>query len=120
MSSRRVLVYGSRTWLDPAPIRRLIEALPSDAVVIEGGAGGADFLAGRIARERGLTVQVYLADWQKYGRRAGPIRNAQMIAEGRPTEAHGYRMPGRSPGTDNMTAQLVRAGIPHEIHTEES
>lgn len=114
-ATRRVLIYGSRSWVDPEPILALIAGLPDDAIVIEGGAAGADSLAGRIARERVLKVEVFPADWQKHGRAAGPIRNQQMVDEGRPTEAHGFRMPGVSTGTDDMTRRLKTAGIPHEV-----
>ena len=76
----RVLIYGSRTWRDPEPIQAFVTSLPDDAVVIHGGAAGADRLAGEAARARGLTVEVYWADWATHGKAAGPIRNAVMGA----------------------------------------
>lgn len=112
---RRVLVYGSRTWDDAAAVRRVIADLPADAVVIHGGAQGADTMAGLWAKARGLRVEVYPADWRKHGKAAGPIRNQQMVDEGKPTDAIGFRMPGTSAGTDDMTRRLVAAGIPHRV-----
>src|SRR5688572_12086855 len=32
------------------------------------------------ARQRGVTVEPYRADWPTHGKAAGPIRNAQMVA----------------------------------------
>jgi hypothetical protein len=107
----RVLIYGSRTWTDPAPIKAFIDSLPEDAAIIHGAARGADSLAGELAQARGLVVYEFPADWKTHGRAAGPIRNRQMIEEGRPDMAVGFRMPGESSGTDNMTRQLAAHNI---------
>ena len=115
--SERVLIYGSRGWNRPALVREFIHSLPNDAVVIHGGAAGADTTAGRCAENRGLTVIVYRANWHAHGRAAGPIRNQRMIDDGKPTRACGFRMPGASRGTDHMTSLLVKHGIPHEVRT---
>lgn len=111
----RVLICGSRSWTDSAAVRQVIDALPDGAAVIHGGAAGADGLAGRFAAARGLTVEVYPADWRTYGRAAGPIRNAQMLREGRPDRVIAFRMCGISRGTDNMIRQARVAGVPVEV-----
>mgnify|MGYP001560572228 CR=1 FL=1 len=116
----RALVYGSRTWTDRTVIREFIASLPSDAVVIHGGADGADSIAGQAAEMRGLQVVVYRALWFAHGRAAGPIRNQRMIDEGQPTIARGYRRGFNSPGTDDMTRRLERAGIPHNVVMEQT
>lgn len=113
---RRVLVYGSRTWDDDSAIQHAIATLPDDAVVIHGGARGADEMAGRAARKRGLAVEVFRADWGRHGRAAGPIRNQLMLDEGRPTDAIGFRMPGTSAGTDDMSRRLDAAGISRALY----
>lgn len=46
---------------------------------MHGGAKGADSLAGLVARQLGFKVEVYPANWKKYGRAAGPVRNNQML-----------------------------------------
>lgn len=38
----------------------------------------------RYAREQGISYQSFPADWNKYGKAAGAIRNSQMLKEGRP------------------------------------
>lgn len=113
--SDRVLIYGSRDWWDQNAVRDVVMALPEDAVVIHGGASGADRLVGKWAKARGLRVEVFRADWQKHGKAAGPIRNQQMIDQGHPTRAYGFRLGEVSKGTDDMTGRLVKAGIPVEI-----
>lgn len=113
----RVLIYGSRGWIDSNAVRDVILKLSRDAgdVVIHGGATGADALADKWARACGLKVEIYKADWKKHGRAAGPIRNRQMIVEGKPTRGYGFRSNGVSRGTDDMTTQLLKAGIPTSV-----
>ncbi len=110
----RVLIYGSRTWLDHGPIRAFVDSLPSDCTVVTGGAAGADHIGFLAARARGLHCEVYPADWKTHGRRAGPIRNQEMLDHGL-TLARGFRVDGESRGTDDMTERLVRAGVPHQV-----
>src|SRR5512146_256267 len=80
----RVLVCGDREWDDFDLIYERMGGLPEGSVVIHGGARGADKLAGRAAKERGHKVQVFVADWDKLGKSAGPRRNSQMLTEGKP------------------------------------
>lgn len=47
-------------------------------IILSGGASGADKIGERYAKENGLEVEVYPADWGKYGKSAGPIRNKLM------------------------------------------
>lgn len=54
---------------------------PAIEAVVSGGARGADTLAERYAQERGLQMIVFPAEWKKYGRRAGFIRNVDIIRE---------------------------------------
>jgi hypothetical protein len=46
---------------------------------------GADTLAGRWAELRRVSVEAFLAEWEKNGRAARPIRNARMLTEMRVT-----------------------------------
>lgn len=79
-----VAVTGSRRWTDRLAITSALEALePFLAVVIEGGAPGADRIAGQWAaqaRYRGIGWVRFPADWKTYGKAAGPRRNAEMVA----------------------------------------
>jgi len=78
----RVLVCGSRDWVDEKSITNELDKLPLDTVIIEGGARGADSIAQRYARSKGFQVETYKADWGKYNKAAGPIRNQQMLETG--------------------------------------
>lgn len=46
--------------------------------------GSTDTLVGGYLRARGWVVEAWPADWTKHGRRAGPIRNREMISGRRP------------------------------------
>ena len=111
----RVLICGSRSWDDSDAVAIEIANLPNDAVVIHGAAPGADSLAGRWALFYGLVVYEYPADWAKYGRRAGPIRNQQMLDEGSPDEVIAFRKRGPSPGTDDMIRRARAEGLPVRV-----
>jgi hypothetical protein len=87
---------------------RVLRKYP-DLVVIEGGAKGADTIAREWARERGLHVQEYLAEWAKYGKRAGFLRNERMLREGKPDAVIAF--PGGS-GTAMMCEIARAAGVP--------
>ena len=46
--------------------------------IISGGANGADRFGEFYAGDSGVPLKVFPAEWDKYGKAAGPIRNAQM------------------------------------------
>jgi len=113
----RVLVTGARDYTTPRLIywalRHLRDATRVD-VVIHGAGRGADSIAGRVAVGLGLPVEAYPADWRRYGRGAGPVRNQQMLDEGRPDAVlafHPNLVVGHG-GTGDMVARAQLAGLP--------
>jgi hypothetical protein len=82
--------------------------LPTDIVIIEGGATGADQAAATFAHVNYCQHEQYPADWKKYGRGAGYIRNKQMLEEGKPDLVVAF--PGGR-GTDLMVELATRAGV---------
>ena len=50
----------------------------NNIVILSGCASGADAIGERYAKENGFKVEKYPADWETYGRSAGPKRNKQM------------------------------------------
>ena len=81
--------------------------------IIEGEARGADRLSRDWAVENGIPVERFPADWELYGKRAGPIRNSRMLKEGKPEMVVAFRGP-ESRGTQNMIDQAMKAGV--EVH----
>lgn len=85
---KRLLVTGSREWKDELVVAREVYAawrelsphtLPGLTTLVHGGATGADTIAGRFAHCWGWPVEVHAADWNRYGKRAGYVRNAEMV-----------------------------------------
>lgn len=106
----RVLVCGGRDYRDSYTLGAWLYGIHQDAgidVIIEGGATGADELARRFAEWAGIRCETYPADWSM-GKQAGPIRNRQMLEEGRPDLVLAF-CGGR--GTENMVRQAERAGV---------
>jgi hypothetical protein len=108
----RLLVCGSRHWTDGGPVLSELSALSDVEVVIEGEAQGADTLARRAAEQLGIPVLPFPADWDRYGRGAGPRRNQQMIDEGKPDCVLACSEDlNSSRGTADMCARARRAGV---------
>lgn len=108
----RILVCGDREWSDWEMILQELSVYPTDTVIIEGEARGADRLAGQVAVELGFQVIRFPADWKKYGRGAGPIRNQQMLDEGRPDLIIAFHDDlEHSRGTLDMVMKARKAGI---------
>ncbi|MBB2962906.1 SLOG family protein [Methylobacterium sp. R2-1] len=113
---QRVLVCGGRDFTDKGAIVRALapyKPVPwnavSEHIVIHGGCPtGADKLADEWCAVYGVRKRVYLADWSKHGRAAGPIRNQRMIDEGRPDLVLAF--PGGR-GTTDMVRRASAAGI---------
>jgi len=114
----RVLVCGGRTFSDRHRLYEALNALdPRPTLIIEGGqrtkeagqiVGGADFFAKEWADRRGIPVLTVDAEWQRYGKSAGPLRNAKMISFGRPDLV--LATDGGA-GTNDMVRQACNANI---------
>lgn len=85
----RVLVTGSRDWSDHDVVRDALAwaRYGHEAMVVVHGAcpSGADAMASWwVRRYRFLSVseERHPADWRRYGRAAGPLRNRAMVAAG--------------------------------------
>jgi hypothetical protein len=113
----RVVVCGSRRWTDARRIRQVLQALPSGTEIVHGDAPGADRIAGRIAGELGFSVRAIPAEWGRYGKAAGPIRNARMLKEFGPIDLvlafHDDFF--RSKGTKDMVRQAILCRVPVRI-----
>lgn len=106
----RILVCGGRDFTNQSIFNQAMEDLLGKVtVIIHGAARGADTLADNWAKEHGLTVEAYPADWDKYGKRAGFIRNSQMLKEGKPDRVIAF--PGGK-GTEMMINLAHAAKVP--------
>lgn len=106
----RILVCGSRHFNDYRLLAETLDKIRGITQIIEGEAKGADTLARYYAERRGIEVRKFPADWQTYGKAAGPVRNKQILDEGKPDMVLAFRAPN-SRGTQNMIDQAEKAGI---------
>lgn len=112
MEPKYVLVTGSRDWTDIDIIKKELEKLEKNVILIHGGAKGADSIAGRLWKQMGGKVIECKADWDKYGKAAGPKRNEQMLTEFDISSALAFRN-GCSKGTSHMVELLKTSNIPY-------
>jgi len=106
----KILVCGGRDFNNQAIFNQAMEHyIPKTTLVIHGAAKGADTLADNWAKENGLPIEAYPANWDKYGKRAGYIRNVQMLNEGKPDMVIAF--PGGK-GTEMMINLAHAAKVP--------
>ena len=125
----RVLVCGSREWTDYEIVETVLdgyfrEEFGAGALVIEGGAAGADRCARAYCGLADVEHLTFPADWEKHGKAAGPIRNQRMLDEGKPDVVIAFKdgfqrdqrgassnwlAPG---GTEDLVRRAKAAGIP--------
>lgn len=111
----RLLICGDRYWKDYYSILDLVEIYFPD-VIIEGEQRGADILAREAAKSLDIPYEGYEANWKRYHYGAGPIRNKQMIEEGKPDLVIAFHSDiTESKGTGNMLCQAEDAGIPYAV-----
>ena len=110
----RVIIAGSCSFQDYDRLQAVCDNILSQKrmthtiVIISGTARGADALGEQYAHERGYALRRFPADWQQYGKAAGPIRNRQMAenADGLICFWNGH-----SPGARNMIRTANRKGL---------
>ena len=124
MKELRIIIAGSRDFNDYELLKR--EALnilkqnnrPKDTVkIISGTARGADTLGEQFAKEFGLEVKRFIPDWDRLGKRAGYIRNAEMAKYATKDDNDGMLIAfwdGKSKGTKHMIDLANRYGL--EVH----
>jgi len=108
----RVLICGGRDYANRDRMAEVLGEMMADwgmVVLIHGGATGADRLACEWAESVGMLTREFPAKWKLRGRAAGPIRNQEMIDEGRPDFVVAF--PGGR-GTSDMKKRAKKAGLP--------
>lgn len=107
----RFIVCGGRDYTNRDAVFDALDRLHHRfpvSLIIEGGQRGADRHGRDWAIARGIEYETYEADWETYGKRAGPFRNFEMLYDGKPDGVVAF--PGGR-GTADMIAQAKRAGV---------
>lgn len=78
----KVIVAGSRGFDNYELLQEKLDFYlrnHDDVEIVSGTARGADRLGERYAIARGLPLKKFSANWNKYGKKAGYLRNEQMV-----------------------------------------
>lgn len=109
----KILIAGGRDFVGDFDHMEWLDMLHAEHVfsgAVSGGAKGADAYGEKWAQLRNLPTRLFLANWSKHGKAAGPIRNRQMAEY---VAKHGgivALLPGGK-GTANMKATAEKAGL---------
>lgn len=115
-----VIVAGSMSFNDlPLMYKKLDYYLQNQdkILIIHGGANGADKCAAMYAKERGIKTKVFLPDWDKYGKKAGILRNIEMFEYASQFQNRGCVVfrDGTSKGTKNDIELAEKYDVPLRI-----
>jgi len=111
----KLIIAGGRDFSDLdralANVRYLLQRCPegSEVSIVSGMARGADRVGVLAAKELGLQLHKFPADWDKHGRGAGYRRNADMAKF---ADALLAFWDGKSRGTKHMIETMREAGKP--------
>jgi hypothetical protein len=109
---KRLLVTGSRDYGDHVRVTRILTPFMHQGITLVHGDGrGLDKLAAKTWTQAGEDALAVPADWDRYGKRAGPLRNQQMVDLGGYIACIAFPLPG-SRGTWDCVRRAELADIP--------
>lgn len=113
----RILITGSRNFNDFDLMKKTLKQFKNKKVtIVHGDCRGADKIAGFLGKELGFNIEPHPADWKKYGKSAGPIRNTEMVNSNIDLV---LAFPvGNSKGTKDCLEKARRKGISTIVVTE--
>lgn len=115
-----VIVAGSRSFSDMSLMYKKLDYYlqkQEKVLIIHGGAKGADTCAAMYAKDRNIETKVFLPDWEKYGKKAGILRNMEMFEYASQFQNRGCVVfwDGKSRGTKNDIKLSEKYNVPLRI-----
>ncbi len=108
----KIIIAGGRDFTNYELLKHFVAecllGIVGDIEIVSGGAKGVDELGELFAFEHKLKLTKFPADWNKYGKSAGPIRNAEMANYANMLIAF---WDGQSKGTKNMIDCATKKGL---------
>ena len=107
----KVIICGGRNFTDYQYLNAYVKMVPpwiEITEVVSGHADGADTLGEQWATKNNIPLKIFPADWERLGRRAGPIRNIEMSKYAEGCIAFWN---GTSTGTKHMIGTAIKAGM---------
>jgi len=109
----KLAIVGGRDFDDYAGLKAVVDRVKTPiTLIVSGAASGADSLARRYAQEHGIPLQEFPADWKTHGKRAGYLRNVDIISA---SDAVIAFWDGVSPGTESSIKLTKQQGKPIHI-----
>lgn len=109
----KVAIVGSREYGQIYKVQEYVCSLPPDTVIVSGGARGVDHMAEFAALATGKAVQIFKPDWNKHGKKAGYLRNIDIVNAADRVVAF---WDGVSKGTQHSITLAKKNGKPVEVH----
>lgn len=116
-----LMIAGSRGFSDYKLLSRVCDNIRKkypDIIIVSGGARGADTLAEKYAKEKGIETKIFKAQWNLYGKAAGYRRNAEMqkFIQQHPNRLVVCFWDGSSPGTQHNFGLAKTLGNPIRVY----
>lgn len=111
----KVIIAGTRDITDEVWIHDILDKchkIDPITEVVSGRARGPDTFGETWAKKNNIHVEPFPADWKKYGKRAGPLRNAEMAEY---ADRAMIFWDGKSSGTNNMIAEMKVRKKPYQL-----
>lgn len=115
---KRIIIAGCRDYTNYDEAKKFIAdsimkfQMGNAWILLSGECRGADQLGESFALENGWEIEAFPAEWKKYGRAAGPIRNQKMVAA---CDAVVCFWDGKSKGTASLIEYAQKANKPLKI-----
>lgn len=125
MNKIRIIIAGTRTYNDLTTLTNIANHIininlykkgykASDIEIVCGMAKGADELGEKFAKAYGHNISYFPAEWEKYGRSAGYLRNKTMAEYASYKKGYGALIAfwdGKSKGTNHMINLAKEYGL---------
>ena len=120
MAEKRILVTGSRELTDEQLVCRALydHGIGRFTIVVGDCPTGADLFARNYSSIYGLPIEVFQADWDAFGKAAGPKRNQAMVDSGANMCLAFIKVGAGNRGTLNCAGQARAAGVQVITYTE--
>lgn len=116
----KTIIAGSRILTSEKLVRKAIKEAKKQGIniteVVSGTARGVDSIGASIAKQYGIPVSEFPANWNKHGKSAGYIRNSEMAEY---ADALIAVYDGSSAGTRHMINIATATNLPKYIHKTE-
>ena len=118
----KVIIAGSRSIKNYPTLKKFVDYVLENTswdmdLIVSGGAEGVDSMGERYGKENAIPVNIIPADWDEYGKMAGPQRNATMAEY---ADALIALWDGESPGTKDMISKAHTAGLPIMVYNADT